>query len=62
MMALQSMHFLNAATPCRTLLRRSIRLGYFAKRIRRAGQYRKAFLHFARAKIRGGARIAADRP
>jgi hypothetical protein len=59
MMALQSMHFL---TPYRTLLRRSIRLGYFAKRIRRAGQYRKAFLHFARAKIRGGARIAADGP
>ena len=34
----------------------------FAKRIQRATKFRKAFLHFARAKIRGGARIVADGP
>jgi hypothetical protein len=35
-------------------------IGCFAKRIQQVGKYRKMIPHFARATIRGGARIAAD--
>lgn len=43
MIATPSMRFLGRVTPFGSRLHRSLRLGCFAKRIQRAGQYRKAF-------------------